>query len=353
MVLKFLIEKEFKQIFRDKFLPKLLFIMPVLQLLILPLAANFEMRNINIAVVDEDRTTTSRLLVEKVAASTYFNFIDSYNSYNEALKSIEELSSDIILQLPNGLERDIKNNGYAQIPIAANAVNGTKGGLGSSYLSAIITDSNIQTDVIYLNNPHLNYKFYMVPAIIAFLLTLVGGFVSALNIVTEKEKGTIEQINVSPIPKHIFLLSKIIPFWIIGMVELTLGLLVAWAVYGMIPEGSYLTIYLFASIYLLFCTGFGLAVSSVSNIGQQAMFSAFFFLIIMALMSGLFTPISSMPEWAQKITIINPMRYFVELLRSVFLKGGELVDFSTHLLAITIIASIVNICAIWGYRKRN
>lgn len=353
MVLKYLIEKEFKQIFRDKFLPKILFIMPVLQLLILPHAANFEMRNINIAVVDEDHTTASRLLVERVAASTYFNFVDSYSSYSEALESIEDLSSDIILQLPRGLERDIKNSGYAEVLIAVNAVNGTKGGLGSSYLSSIITGSNVQANTIYLNNPHLNYKYYMVPAIIAFLLTLVGGFVSALNIVAEKEKGTIEQINVSPIPKHIFLLSKIIPFWIIGMVELTLGLLVAWGVYGMTPEGSYLTIYLFASIYLLFCTGFGLAVSSVSSTGQQAMFSAFFFLIIMALMSGLFTPISSMPEWAQKITIVNPMRYFVELLRSVFLKGGELADFSVHFIAITIIATVVNFCAIWGYRKRS
>ncbi|MFR9545591.1 MAG: ABC transporter permease [Rikenellaceae bacterium] len=353
MVLKYLIEKEFKQIFRDKFLPKILFIMPVLQLLILPLAANFEMRNINIAVVDEDHTTTSRLLTERVAASNYFNFVDSYSSYNEALASIENLSSDVILQLPRGLEKDITNNGFRAVLIAANAVNGTKGGLGSSYLSSIITNSNIQANTIYLNNPHLNYKYYMVPAIIAFLLTLVGGFVSALNIVAEKEKGTIEQINVSPIPKHIFLSSKIIPFWVIGMVELTLGLLVAWGVYGMIPEGSYLTIYLFASIYLLFCTGFGLAVSSVSATGQQAMFSAFFFLIIMALMSGLFTPINSMPEWAQNITILNPMRYFVELLRSVFLKGGVLTDFTTHFIAITIIATVVNLCAIWGYRKRS
>lgn len=356
MILPYLIEKEFKQIFRNKFLPKILFALPVIQLIILPFAANFEMRNINVAIVDHDHSETSRKITNQILSSEYFNLTENYSSYPTALKAVETNSADLILEFPPNMEQTITREGTANILIAANAVDGTKGALGTSYLTSIITNpDNLDTDIntIYLNNPHLSYKQFMVPGIIAFLITLIGGFVSALNIVSEKEKGTIEQINVSPLPKHTFLLSKLIPFWIIGLIELTISILLAWLVYGMLPLGNIGIIYLFASIYLIFCTGFGLAISTISNTQQQAMFTAFFFLIIFMLMSGLFTPITSMPEWAQKLTIINPIRYFVELLRMVYLKGSHLTDFTQHFTAITILAIIVNTTAIISYRKNN
>lgn len=355
MILLYLIEKEFKQIFRNKFLTKLLFVLPVMQLLILPFAANFEMRNINVVIVDEDRSETSRQIADRVVASNYFNLTNYYGSYREALKSIEDNSADIILQFPNNMEQQQVKEGSATLLIAANAVNGTKGGLGSSYLSSIVTggyqSSSIST--LYLNNPNLSYKSFMVPGIIAFLVTLIGSFVAALNIVTEKERGTIEQINVSPVKKHIFMLSKIIPFWILGLVVLTLSMLVAWVVYGLLPVGGIYTIYLFAAIYLLACSGLGLVISSVSNTLQQAMFTGFFFIIIFALMSGLFTPINSMPHWAQCITLANPMRYFVELLRGVYLSGASIANFTTHFIVISIFAVVLNILAVIGYRKSS
>lgn len=354
MILPYLIEKEFKQIRRDHFLPKILFILPIMQLLILPLAANFEMRNINLSIVDEDRSETSRRLTEQVLSSGYFNGVSQDASYADALKHIEDNTADIILHYPLHMERDMKKDGTAEVLVAANAINGTKGGLGSGYLSGILTQAEGGAMPLrFLNNPHLNYQRYMVPGIIAFLLTLIGGFVSALNIVSEKEKGTIEQMNVSPVPKHIFLLSKLIPFWIIGFVELTLAFLVAWVAYGLVPEGDYIVLYLFASVYLLFATGFGLAISSVSNTQQQAMFTAFFFLIIFALLSGLFTPITSMPEWAQRITLFNPIRYFVEVLRMVFLKGSGLADLSRHFFVVACFALGVNALAVVGYRKKG
>lgn len=354
MRLPYLIEKEFNQIRRDAFLPKLLFMFPILQLLILPLAANFEMHNINLSIVDEDRSETSRRLTEQVLSSGYFNGISQEASYADALRHIEENTADIILHYPPHMERDMQKEGTAEVLVAANAVNGTKGGLGSSYLAGILTQADgTAMPVRFLNNPHLDYRHYMVPGIIAFLLTLIGGFVSALNIVSEKEKGTIEQMNVSPIPKHIFLLSKLIPFWIIGFVELTLAFLVARVAYGLVPEGGYAVLYLFAGIYLLFATGFGLAISSISNTQQQAMFTAFFFLIIFALLSGLFTPITSMPQWAQRMTLLNPMRYFVEVLRMVFLKGNTIADLGGHFLAAACFAIATNTLAIVGYRKKE
>lgn len=355
MILKYLIEKEFKQIFRNKFLSKLLFALPIVQLIILPFAANFEMRNINVAVVDEDRSETSRRLTDRVMASGYFNYTGSYDSYPQALVSIEDNSADVVLQFPENMESKLMKEGYAKALIAANAVDGTKGGLGSSYLSSIITDSyaNSPIAVSYLYNSHLSYKTFMVPGIIAFLITLICSFVSALHIVEEKERGTIEQINVSPVKKHIFLLSKIIPIWIIGFVVLTLGLLVAYLFYGLVSLGGYFTIYLFTAVYLLFCTGFGLAISAISDTQQQAMLTAFFFLIIFALTSGMFTPINSMPEWAQNMTLANPMRYFVDLLRGVFLRGSGIDAYASHFAMAALFALILNLLAIIGYRKTS
>ena len=208
-MLRYLLEKEFKQIRRDRFMPKIIFIIPIMQLIILPFAANFEMRNINLSIVDNDHSVTSMQLVDKVLSSGYFRLTDRSDRYDEALTSVESNESDIILEIPSDFERDLGKEGRADVMIAANAVNGTKGGLGSSYLSSIIQDFNREKGFasmgsgrgvasINLFNPHLSYKIYMVPGIMVFLLTIVGGSISALNIVSEKEKGTIEQINVSP-----------------------------------------------------------------------------------------------------------------------------------------------------------
>ena len=235
-MLRYLLEKEFKQIRRDRFMPKIIFIIPIMQLIILPFAANFEMRNINLSIVDNDHSVTSTQLVDKVLSSGYFRLTDRSDRYDEALTSVESNESDIILEIPSDFERDLGKEGRADVMIAANAVNGTKGGLGSSYLSSIIQDFNREKGFasmgsgrgvasIHLFNPHLSYKIYMVPGIMVFLLTIIGGSISALNIVSEKEKGTIEQINVSPVPKSLFLLSKLIPFWVIGFVLLTVAIL--------------------------------------------------------------------------------------------------------------------------------
>ena len=345
-MLRYLLEKEFKQIRRDRFMPKIIFIIPIMQLIILPFAANFEMRNINLSIVDNDHSVTSMQLVDKVLSSGYFRLTDRSDRYDEALTSVESNESDIILEIPSDFERDLGKEGRADVMIAANAVNGTKGGLGSSYLSSIIQDFNREKGFasmgsgrgvasINLFNPHLSYKIYMVPGIMVFLLTIIGGSISALNIVSEKEKG------------------KLIPFWVIGFVLLTVAILIAWLIYGLVPEGSFGVIYLFAAVYLIAFTGFGLAISSFSSTQQQAMLTAFFFLIIFALLSGLFTPISSMPEWAQKITLANPVRYFVEVMRMVYLKGSGFADLRGHFVIVCLFAVFFNLLAVISYRKKG
>ena len=365
-MLRYLLEKEFKQIRRDKFLPRIIFIIPILQLIILPFAANFEMRNINLCIVNHSHSTLSQQLQDKILSSGYFRLTAYADKPDQALTTIENNEADIIVEIPAHFERELQKEGSTDIHLAANAVNGTKGGLGISYLNSIIQDFNTEKGYgiqssdqkgkgitsIQLYNPHLSYKVFMVPGIMAFLLTIISGFLSALNIVSEKEKGTIEQINVTPIPKPLFLLSKLIPFWVIGFILLTIAMLVGYLVYGLIPAGNFGVIYLFAAVYLIAFTGFGLAISSISSTQQQAMLTTFFIMIIFILLSGLFTPISSMPAWAQQITTVNPIRYFIEVIRMVYLKGSSFCDLQGHFYITCLFAVFFNVLAVFSYRKK-
>ena len=239
-MIKFLIEKEFKQLLRNSFLPKLILVFPCMIMLLMPWAVNLEIKNIQLNIVDNDHSAISQRLVNKIAASTYFRLVEVPASYEEGLRNIEIGTADIVMEIPRHLERDWMNGEDTHILIAANAVNGTKGGLGSSYLSSIINDyaaelrseypatatvsgafPSIGIDTQGLFNPNLNYKLYMIPALMVMLLTLICGFLPALNIVSEKEVGTIEQINVTPVPKFIYILAKLLPYWLIGFVVLT------------------------------------------------------------------------------------------------------------------------------------
>ena len=362
-MLRYLLEKEFKRIRRDRFLPRIIFVVPLMQLLILPLAANFEMKNINLSIIDHDHTTLSTRLTEKIYSSGYFVNSGSAATYSDGLQLIEDNRADLLLEIPARFEQESRREGNVPLLVAANAVNGTKGGIGTSYLVSILEDFNREeqrgvtltapAEVSFLFNPHLNYKAYMVPAIMAFLMTIIGGFLPTLNIVSEKEKGTIEQINVTPIPKGLFMLSKIIPFWVIGFVLLTLSVLVGWVVYGLLPVGHLWVIYLFSAVYLFAFTGLGLTVSNISSTQQQAMFTTFFFMINFVLLSGLFTPISSMPEWVQQLTLVNPLRYLIEVIRFVYLKGSTLADLAGHFVVVVLFAVFSYVLAVVTYRKSN
>jgi ABC-2 type transport system permease protein len=274
------------------------------------------------------------------------------------------------MEIPQDFEQNLIREGRQKLFITVNAINGTKGGLGTAYLSDIISRYNQDILLEWIQpesgqhlqsigiassnwfNPLMNYNAFMVPGILAILVTVVGGFLSALNIVKEKEVGTIEQINVTPIKKYIFISGKLIPFWILGNVVFSLGLVVARVGYGIVPEGSLLVLYGFVWLYLLAVLGFGLLVSTFCETQQQAMFIMFFFLMIFILMGGLFTPIDSMPEWAKAITAFNPLSYLIEVMRMVVLKGSSWADITPHAIRVTLFAIVFNSWAIWSYKKK-
>ena len=322
-------------------------------LIVFPWAATLEVQDVRLAIIDQDHSETSRRLIQQIEASRYFRLQHMAVSYEEALQAIEKDQIDIILQIPIDFEKEQILGKPAEVQIAANAINGMKGSLGSSYLAQIINRQSDTTSIRYLYNPHLDYKHYMVPALMTMMLFLICGFLPALNIVSEKENGTIEQINVTPVSKVVFTLSKLIPYWLIGFFVLSIAMLLAWLIYGLVPASSLSTIYIGAGIFIFLVSGVGITISNYSSTLQQAMFVTWFFVIIMLLMSGLFTPVGSMPEWAQSIAAFNPLKYFVEFIRMVYLKGSSLAEVGKPLGCLLGFGILFNAWAVWSYRKQQ
>ncbi len=368
MTLKYLLIKEFKQFFRNPFLPRLVLVFPIVLMLVFPFAATQDVKNIRLAFVDHDHSVESRRLIEKTMAGGYFKGEATCASYDEALKLVQKGDADIVMQIAPDFARNLKRPEPSRVMIAANAVNGTKGSLGAAYLQQIISSfgseiqiedgsqqmiSTLALSERYSFNQMLDYKRFMIPALMCMQLIMLTGFLPALNIVTEKERGTIEQINVTPVTRTEFILGKLIPYWIIGIVVLTIALLLAWITYGFAPRGSLLTLYVFALVFITVISGFGLLVSNFSDTMQQAMFVMFFFVLVFMLMSGLFTPVTSMPDWAQHIAYANPPRYFIEAMRMIFLKGSGLAELSTNLYVLIGFSVLFNSLAIVTYKKNN
>ncbi len=370
-VLRFILEKEFRQIFRNPSILRIMFLMPAVQLIVLPMAADYEVKNVNVAIVDQDHSTYSRQLISMIDGSPYFRLNTMSSSFMQALDAVEEDQADLVLQIPDGFERDLVRNNESTLYMAVNAINGVKANLGSAYLNQSIRNFNndIRTEWIQFPrffpeprievvpsiwfNPHLSYPLFMVPGILTLLLTMVGGFLAALNIVVEKEVGTIEQLNVTPLKKSHVVLGKLIPFWVLGLIILTLGMIIGYLFYGIVPVGSLVVIYSFAAVFLLAVLGFGLLISTIVDTQQQAMLVGFFFMLIFILMSGLYTPIESMPDWAQVITRFNPVTYFVSVMRMVVIKGSGFIDLGHQFGSIALLAIALNGVAIWNYRKRG
>ena len=361
-MIKYLLQKEFLQIRRNSFMPKIIFIFPIMVMCVMPWVMNQEVKNIRVDVVDIDRTTRSQQLLHQIEHSNYFIFNGQKATYQEALRDIETAQADIILEIRDG-----------RYLIAANAVNGTKGSIGSSYLTQIVAplssphggksdsgNSYISSPqertgggLLILYNKGQNYKVFMIPALMGILMMMLCGFLPALNIVGEKEKGTIEQINVTPVSKWIFILAKLIPYWLIGLLVLTVCLLLSWAVYGITCQGPLWLVYLLAILLALFFSSFGLIISNYSDTMQQAMLVMWFFVVCLMLLSGLFTPTRSMPSWAYLTTYVNPMHYFIDAIRTVFVRGGTFQHIAYQVYALFAISFFMAFWAVRSYRKNN
>ncbi|MCF8371001.1 MAG: ABC transporter permease [Bacteroidales bacterium] len=366
----YILQKEFIQVFRNKTMLPIIFILPLVQLIILVYAASLELKDIKMEVVDFDNSSISREIISGFQASPFYTITDFKHSVDEAEKSIIDNTADVVMVIPAGIEKDLLNGMSPGVQFQIDAINGMTAGLINSYSSQILMGINtklsarlmrfsdqvpqmkqIEISRRFWYNAGLNYKHYMVPGILVILVTVIGMFLTALNIVREKEMGTIEQINVTPIKKYQFMMGKLIPFLIIGLFELALGLTFGWIVFDLPFRGSLLVLFAFAFLYLILVLGFGLLLSTISNTQQQVMFMSFFFLLVFILMSGLFTPIETMPHWAQQVNIINPFAYFMKVNRMVLLKGSGFADLTKEFLYIGIYATVVLSFAVKYYRK--
>ena len=364
----FIIQKEFKQIFRNRAMLPIIFVVPMIQLIILVNAATYEIRDIRLLVIDKDITPYSRNLISKLDGSPYFKIQDVSTVSRLGEKALNEGRVDVVLEIPKDFQRKVINRQNQRILLNVNAIDGVKAGLSSGYLQSIISSfaqiparqvqltamtprPRIDVEFSHWFNTSLDYKTFMVPGILVLLVTMIGTFLSGMNIVREKEIGTIEQLNVTPIRKHEFIIGKLAPFLILGLFELALGLALAWLIYRTPIVGSLPLVFGFATLYLLVVLGIGLLISTVTDTQQQAMFVSWFFMVIFILMSGLFTPIENMPPWAQKITLFNPVRYFIEIMRMVLLKGSGFADVKQHFLITAVYAFIILGLATWRYRK--
>lgn len=375
--LKFLIEKEFKQMFRNPLIPKMIVMYPIMVLLVFPWAVSFEIKNIRIDVVDHSKSTYSRRLTDKIEASRYFILNDTPPDYRTAMLNMEHGETDMILEIPSSFDVDLVKNKASGVGMAVNSVNGTQGLLGSNYIMQIVNDlsSELRAELMhtlppqsrasmmgmpqieivprYKFNPSLDYKNFMIPGFMVQLLTLICGILPALNIVMEKENGTIQQINVTPVNRIHFILAKLIPFWVVGLVVMIISVSAAYLLYGLWPVGSVMAVLFSAIVFILSISGLGLIISNYSETMQQASFLVMFFILILILLGGMFTPVSSMPTWAQLIAVINPFNYLTDTFRMLYLNGSKLADVTGNLLALGVIAIVLNGWAVFSYKKRG
>ncbi|MDR2802488.1 MAG: ABC transporter permease [Prevotellaceae bacterium] len=360
-----LIQKEFKQIFRNRSLLPVIFVVPLLQLLILPWAATFEMKEVKMHVVDLDHSPQSRALVGQFAGSPFFRLVDASQSYAAAERDIIGNRADVALEIPPHFESDLVSEGAAKVHVTVNAINSTAAALASAYSLSVVNDFNAQQaasvaaaagggglmEELFWYNPRLDYPTYMAPGILVMLVAIIGLFLSSMNMVREKEIGTMEQLNVTPVRKYQLIIGKFFPFWIFALIDATLGLLLARWVYGISIVGSIALIYLLLVAFLLAVLGVGLFFSAISRTQQQAMFMAWFFVMIFVLLSGLFTPVESMPDWARRFNAINPFAYGIKAIRMVMLKGSSFADVRHEFYALLAYAAVSLTLAVNRYKK--
>lgn len=365
----FLLQKEFRQIRRNKTILPIIFVMPILQLLILVHATTFEIKNVKLCIVDDDMSNLSQRLVHKLEGSSFFKVSATTFSMDEAQMQLARDKADMIVHIPANFSRDLMRQKRTTLQLIPNAINSNFATLAYSYASHVILDFNkniimewanhslpapmktITTESRFWYNPEMNYKWFMFPGIMVILITMIGMFLSGLNLVREKEIGTSEQLNVTPMKKQHFITAKLLPFLIIGLFELLFATLLGRLIFQVPLVGSIWVLIAFTFIYLLVVLGIGLFISSMSDTQQQMMFIAFFIIIVFILLSGIFTPVESMPVWVQKFNIINPIAYFMRVIRMVMLKGSGFAQLVSEFVSLGIYAVIILSLATWRYRK--
>ncbi len=347
----------------------IIFVVPVFQLVILTYAADFELKNIKYVIVDRDRSQESERLLARFNSSKNFHNMGERTDFKDGMEALDRNQATLLVRIPNGFSRDLQKEKNATIMLDVNSIDGQAASLSYTYASEIIRKFNdeiamewnglpqkasfpVEVKTRYWFNPEMEYKNLMVPGILAMLVTMVGMFLSSMNVVREKEIGTIEQINVTPVSKIAFLTGKLTPFWILSIFELSFGLVIGKLLFDIPLSGSLGLLYGFTAVYLLVILGLGLLISTMADTQQQAMFLSWFFMVIFILMSGLFTPIENMPVWAQKLTLLNPIAYIVKVIRAVLLKGSTFADIKNDFIVMAGFAVVILSMAVYNYKKR-
>lgn len=357
-----LLHKEFLQIARNRSMIPIIFVLPFVQLFILSQAANFDIQGLRVAVLDESMSPQSRDLKNALARNGYMRLAPTPRNSAEAFRSIQEAEADIAIHIPADYARDLSRND-ASVLLLVNAVDGVKGTLAASWAASIIGSASngraalrtptAEVSVRHWYNPRLVSRVYMMPGILVLLVTMVAAFLTGMNIVREKEIGTIEQLNVTPLKRWHFMVGKLLPFWIIAQMQLVVGLTASVLLFDVPFEGNPAVVFAFSAIYSVAVLSMGLFISTIADTQQQAMFLSWFFLVVFILMSGLFTPIESMPEWSQLLNKINPVAYFIRVIRGVMLKGSSITHLWPEFLSMAIISSVALTGAVSRWRKTS
>jgi ABC-2 type transport system permease protein len=375
----FLARVEVLHVVRDRAMLAQVLLVPILQLLVLSNAATFEIRDTPSFVVDVDRSSASRGLVSRLAGSRYFRIAGQSASPDLAEEELRRGRVTIVFTIPAGFEASLVRTGRASVQLAVNGERGAAGAIVQSYASQILSaysaelGAELRTEAAALSdvgsprrgipainvsfrgwyNPTLDYQHFMVPGLLVSLVTLIATLLSAQNIAREKELGTLEQLNVTPITRGQFIAAKLLPFWVLAMVDLAVGLLVGRLVFDVPMRGSLLLLFAAAAVYLVVALAIGLWISTLVDTQQQAMFVTFFVLNVYLLMSGLFTPIDSMAPWMQLLSQANPMRHFVAISRAVLVKGAGPAEVTRPLLVLVAYAAVALTLAVRQHAKRS
>ena len=355
---------------KNPFIPRIIIAMPIVIMSVIPLVATLEVKDVGVVVIDNDRSQLSNEIITDLASTGFLKIEAVAGNQNQAMGYVENGKADVILTIPENYSKNFfQGSGcvdFGKVNIDANGVNATKGMLGANYVAQSLMNTLSQyqrangielpqasTNVVNLFNPTLDFKNYMIPALIVVLLIIICGFLPTLNIVSEKEEGTLDAMNVTPVSKFTFVISKLIPYWVAGVIVVTIGMIVGWAIYGLAPMGNILLIYLATIIFSLVMSSLGVWIANQSSTMLQSIFVMFAFIMVFQLMGGLFTPIQSMPDWAQYITYAIPPRYFIEIMRSVYLKGTSLDGLWLQFGALTAFALVLSLIAALSYKKQS
>lgn len=366
----YIVRKEFKQIFRTREMIAIIFVAPMLQMLILGFAITNEVKNVKLVIADRDNSHISREMIKGFQNTDRFTFVGYLNS-DEGLKdAIHSWKAQMAIVIPTGFGRDLQRNLNPEIQLIVDGIDGNTAGVALGYARGIINQFaqdylNHPLKRVHLRNIHLvqqddrmwyninlNNAQYMVPGIVVVLITIISMMLSAMNIVREKELGTLEQLMVTPIKKHQLLLGKLIPFLILTFIELAIVMKAAQIIFSIKMEGSLFLLFSLSFLFLFTTLGLGIFISTVTQSQQQAMFVSWFLMVFMILMSGLFIPIENMPMLLKQLTYLNPMRYFMYIMRDIFQKGSSIQYLVRDVLPMTLYGLIIFTFGILKFQKR-